>query len=252
MKKISVLTMALMSAGMSFSGAVEARKKFEADCSGAFARSHACPCEVAPASLRFDKAADKASYVIALPYSDDDRLRFIDAQFEGGKFVSAKIKVFGFEPKVIGEKEFEALREDFPMVAIKVGTSDVNSTACLYTARKTKMTRQGSNDKLLAEDPVGTALGSLRASIGRVGVGTGKLAYNVKFKAKDGTVVDLGIATTKIKIGAKEVFAAFRDALERKMPGRKGMISDRDVIDFRHDCEVVYTPVMPPAPDKGK
>ena len=246
MKKILTFAFAACAASLAVADAVEARNAFEQSSVEAFARSVALPFELAPASARYDQAPDKATYVFALPYARDSRLRFVTGEFAAGKFVSARLAVFGFEPKPIDAAAFEALRDAFPMVSIRQGTDDVNPTAVLYPARERKLTRRVTNDLYLGENPVGYVLGALGSSIGRVGTSLAKVAYRVTLKGAGGETVELGIATAKDQIKPLQVMNEIRAALEAKTPARKGTISDRDVINFRHGGEITFTAVELP------
>lgn len=100
----------------------------------------------------------------------------------------------------------------------------------------------------LNDNPVAYFLGVLGTSVARVGTSTGKLAYQVKF-VKDGLTVDLGIATGKDPITQMIYYEKTREALETKDPSRKGMVSERDMVDFRDGAKFTYTAV--PFPKKN-
>jgi len=234
MKKILTIAVLLSIAPAAFATLAEARVAFERVQVEPFARSVLVDYTAAPDASRYDKASGKASFAFAMPYARDMRLKFVTAEFDGGRFVGAKLHVLGFEPKSIDAAVFEKLRDETPMVSVRLGTDDVNPVSVLYPARKIPECVVVTDDLNLGFNAVAYRLGTLGAAISRVGVSTANLAYRVTLTGKDGYAVDLGVSTAKDAILPKTVFANVRAGLEKRDPSRKGTISDRDIVDFRH------------------
>lgn len=242
MKKIFSLAFLLILAPVAFATLAQARVAFERVQIEPFARSVLADYKAAADANRYDKASGRATYAFAMPYASDTRLKFVTAVFDGGAFVSAEQHVLGFPPEKIDAATFEKLRDAKTMVSIRTQTDDVNPVAVLYPARNRGESVTVTDDLNLGFNAVAHRLGTLGGAIGRVGASTSKLAYRVTLTGRDGYAVDLGVSTGKTPLEQKVVMAAIRAALEKRDPSRKGMVSDRDIVDFRHGGTLTLNP----------
>ena len=238
MKKFSLVLSLATVAPTCFGTIAEARIRFEATHSEPFRHAVLVDAAAAPDNLRYEKASGKADFAFVLPYASDRRVRFVKASFDSGKFVAAQEFVLGFEPKALDVAAFEKLRDEQPMAAIRPGGDDIAPIALLYPARKVKPEYVVTDDLFLSVSPVPRMLGCLRESAGRLEIDVNKLAYRVTLVGKDGLAVDLGVAKMKEPVKESEVFQKVRQALEKQDPSRKGNVSDRDVVDWRHGSTV--------------
>lgn len=232
-KFLSLFLLAAM-APAAFASIAEARIAFERENLEPFSRSVLADCTVAKESANYEKSPGKGAYAFVMPYSRDRRLKFVHARFESGKFVSGDLSVLGFKPQPIDAAKFEGLRETFTMIGVRTDTDDVNPEAVLYPSRRQKTSMTVKDDLNLSFNAAYFRLGLLGGSISRIGTSTAKFAYEVLLTGTDGFSVVLGVSTLKESIPPKVVMQKVRAALEQRDPSRKGMVSDRDVIDFRH------------------
>lgn len=211
----------------------EARAKFENANGGLFAGNTVVDKDASCDELRFDAPDATGSWTIVLPYSDDSRVRFIDVEFKDGKYTKGTIKVFGLRPSNLTEEEFESLRENFPMIAVK-------RTAVLYPAKTASAAVSGKAcSKTL--NPALRQLGALSGALGRLKLDGRSLAYEVSFKSADGwqTTIDVCRGADKggtIK-GAK-LSKAIIKGLEESDSDREGRVSRRDIVDCWNAGEI--------------
>ena len=210
-----------------------ARAEFEAKNGAIFRGARMVAGDTLPDAERLDSPTATGVWSAVLPYSDDDRVRFLEVTLEKGKFVSGALMTFGDkDPVRIDAKRFEELRENFPMVAVR-------RDAALYPAKKTgtsasqeRATGFGGNvfDKVLG--PFGSTVPS------RLGLRTGSLAYRVLFVGADGLETDLGVYRSansrywECAIRKPEIVQRLTEALEKAHPEKKGRISERMLIDY--------------------
>lgn len=241
--KIALLSLILPAAALSACGGITpARDAFERPAVAAFARSKLVDAALAPDDVRYDKAAGTYDWVFALPYANDWRLRFIDAKFDGGRFVEGRLKVLGFDPQPLDAAAFEALRAAFPMVAVRTKFERFDGRgkiAVLYRATGVPLTRLITDEDDADEDPAGLALGALADSLERLGLSPRNLTYRVTVTSKAGVAADCGVGA---KLDGGRVGGGIRAALEKADPSRKGQVSERDIVDFRMGATVTYVP----------
>ena len=210
--------------------AAEKRAAFEAAEGGVFRRARVVACDAADESARFDAPGATGTWSIMLPYSQDERVRFADVTFKDGKFVSGELKTFGRKPEKIDAKRFEALRRDFPMIAVK-------REACLYPALSTPEKLDcGSGD-----DPkvvVGSrCLGALGGALARFGM-VRALAYDVVLFTAGGERYELGRFADDVRSG--ETYRALKAAVEAAKPEMKGAFSERRARDLWRNGKLGY------------
>lgn len=246
MRKLSLIL--LLAVGLQpalFADIADARVRFERTYSALFRRAVLQESEVADKANCYDRAQGKAKFVFAMPYADDRRLNFVTAEFDGGRFVSGQLHVLGFEPKALDAMAFEKLRETRPMVSVCADRSDFVSQAVLYPVRGQRSDFVANDDRTLTVDPVPMRLGALVGALGRLGVETDQLAYRVTMTGRDGQTIDLGVTSKKSPLTEKAVLAKIRRAIEGRHPERKGQVSDRDAVDYRHGSTIHVAPSRP-------
>lgn len=214
----------------SLKAAAEKRAAFEAAEGGVFRRARVVACDAADENARFDAPGATGSWSIMLPYSQDERVRFADVTFKDGKFVSGELKTFGRKPEKIDAKRFEALRRDFPMIAVK-------REACLYPALSTPEKLDcGSGD-----DPnvsvVSRCLGALGGAFLRFGM-VRALAYDVVLFTAGGERYELGRFADDVRSG--ETYRALKAAVEAAKPEMKGAFSERRARDLWRNGKLGY------------
>ena len=211
--------------------AAEKRAAFEAAEGGVFRRARVVACAAADENARFDAPGATGSWSIMLPYSQDERVRFVDATFKNGKFVAGELKTFGRKPEKIDAKRFEALRREFPMIAVK-------REACLYPALSTPEKLDcGSGDDPKV-DVVSSCLGALGGALARFGM-VRALAYDVVLFAANGERYGLG-RFSEDTIKSSDVYRALKAAVEAAKPELKGAFSERRARDLWRNGKLGY------------
>lgn len=210
--------------------AAEKRAAFEAAEGGVFRRARVVACDAADENARFDAPGATGSWSIMLPYSQDERVRFVDATFKNGKFVAGELKTFGRKPEKIDAKRFEALRREFPMIAVK-------REACLYPALSTPEKLDcGSGDDPKV-DVVSSCLGALGGAFLRFGM-VRALAYDVVLFTAGGERYELGRFADDVRSG--ETYRALKAAVEAAKPELKGAFSERRARDLWRNGKLGY------------
>lgn len=219
-----------------------ARAAFEKENGAAFQKTTLVDREAADDAARFDKAQGRTSWTILLPYSDDSRVRFVKAEFDGGAFASGELLVFGQRPKALDAAAFAALRGKFPMVAVRTDAGAPAGIAALYPAGdaasvKVMPSITYSNGDF---DPVAHVLGALGSSDAtkRLGISCDGLKYSVAFVGGDGERADLGVAQAKGGwrvtgvVPGKETTERLRALVARRGKTTADRVSDKDVVDY--------------------
>lgn len=220
-----------------------ARAAFEKEHGAAFQKTTLVDREAADAAARFDKASGRTSWTILLPYSDDSRVRFVKAAFDGGAFASGELLVFGQQPKALDAAAFAELRGKFPMVAVRTDAGAAAGVAAFYPAGdaasvKVQPSITYSNGDF---DPVAHVLGALGAFdvSNRFGISCDGLKYSVSFAGGDGERADLGVAKAKRGggrvtgvVSGKETTERLRALVAKRGKTTTDRVSDKDVVDY--------------------
>jgi len=200
----------------------------------------------APDSARYDKETGTAKYLFVLSYKKSTRARFLEGIVSRGKFVIGRMLEFGQPERKVLAEEFEQLRTDDAMFAIRLDGTE-RPYVCLYPKRSFEnVVRYADVHSLAAESPASTMVGNLKTSSASVKRG-GKLRWGVfgcraTYTGADGLVVDLGTVDADSSIAAGTILAKCRAALEAAHPDRVGTVSDRDVMDWCRGCTKTYEP----------
>ena len=241
MKTIAILAAAAMSASAVLADAASARREFVRAQGEVFAHAYACAAEFAPASQRCDLPEGKGRYRFALPYRNDGRVQFVDAEFADGKFVKGELRVFGQKPSALDAKAFADLRAKNSMFSVKTPQEDYNYPACFLPSKDVKFSRNCEAHPMGLGCGVGV-LGPLGAVASACGISLKKLRYRVELRESDSFAVPLGVLQADGTVKEDEVYDKVRAALEKRDPKLKGHVSDRDVVDFRARCQFICTP----------
>ena len=236
----AALLASALAAGPALADAAAERQAFVRANGAAFSGSVLKAPEEVKASDDFLRAPGTTSWTIALPVADDSRLRFVEATFSGGKFSRGELKAFGCKPEKLTAKQFETLREQFPMVASKRGG---DRASVVYPAKRTPTrVKTPAHPMSIRLDAVPHLVGAsfMQAVRGQLGVNAGELHYEVVFDGPGGFSCVLG----RDLVDEKTAAAALRSAIEARWPKRKGMVSDRDVADTYASGHVVYRPAV--------
>lgn len=220
---------------------VSARKAFNREQSQVFLRSSACHLEFAPKASRPDMPEGRGTYRLVMPYANDARAQFVTAEFADGKFAKGWLHVFGREPVALDAPAFAGMRATRSMFAVKADTGDFHPAACFLPSSAVKLVR-GCEPHPVVLSVRANVLGVLETVASNCGIDLRTLRYRVELREPKGLSVDLGVIHTQEAISEETVYEKVRAALEAREPARKGQISDRDIVDFRARCELVFTP----------
>ena len=220
-----------------------ARAAFEKANGAAFAKTTLVDREAADAAARFDKAPGKTSWTILLPYSDDSRVRFVKAAFDGGAFASGELLVFGQQPKALDAAAFAELRGKFPMIAVRADAGAAAGVAAFYPAEGFGRVKVMPSITYTSGEfnPMFEALGALGAYDVpyRFGISCDGLKYAVTFVGGNGATADLGVAKAKRgggrvtgAIAGKDIKEKLRALIAERGGTTADRVSDRDVVDF--------------------
>ena len=206
-----------------------------------FRGTKALDYRVIDGEARFDCAKGDNKWIFAMPLKYDSRVKFVEARFKDGKFVSGELMKFGLKSETLDENAFAALRYESAMLAVKAGEGGNGRYVAFYPTGKVKESVQNNiiphgNNIML--DPDRYYLGRL-CGIDRVlGVSMKEVKYVYTITTADGDVIDVGSE----KKGYRMV-SIVRRALEKKYPEKKGLFSDRDIVDMYCTATVTYKPV---------
>lgn len=241
MRTIAILAVAAMSASAVLADAASARREFMRGQCVVFSRAYACAAELAPASQRCDLPEGKGSYRFALPYRNDGRVQFVDAEFADGKFVKGELLVFGRKPVALDAKAFADLRAKNSMFSVKLSQEDYSYPACFLPSKDVQFSRSCEAHPM-GLDCGADVLGPLGEVASACGLSLKKLRYRLELRESDSFAVLLGVLQADGSIKEKDVYAKVRAALEARDPKLRGHVSERDVVDFRARCTLVCTP----------
>ena len=218
----------------------EARAAFNRQEGEVFRGTDAADCRTLPDAERFDTAAGAGKWVIALPLKNDSRVRFIAAEFKDGAFVSGEMRKLGLKPEKIDATAFAALREDFAMLAVKMDTTGKDRTCAFYPAGKVKDTQQNHLIRYgvgMRVDPNGRYLSGLCGIDRPLGVSMKNVKYAYSLTTPDGDVLEMGAMGD-----GNKMTPVMREKLETLHPERKGLYSDRDIVDMYCEGLITYRP----------
>lgn len=190
---------------------------------------------------RFDTAAGTGRWVIALPLKNDARVRFIKAEFKGGAFVSGEMRKLGLKPEKVDAKAFAALREDFAMLAVRSDATGKDRTCAFYPAGKVGDAQQNHLIRYgvaMHVDPNGRYLSGLCGIDRPLGVSMKDVKYAYSLMTPDGDVLDMGTMGD-----GNKMTPVMREKLEALHPEKKGLYSDRDIVDMYCEGFISYRPV---------
>ena len=216
------------------------RRVFNAQWGEVFRGTTAADYRTLPDTARFDRAPGVTKWTIALPLKNDERVRFITAEFKDGQFVRGALHRMGLRSSGLDAKRFAALREEFAMLAIDPESAGKKRTCAFYPAGR--VADSVKNDLPRFGQQIGTRP-TLRFVEGLcgidkpLGVDVRTLRYEYSVRTSAGDVLDMGVEGK----GAKMI-ARMRERLEALHPEKTGLYSDRDIVDLFCTAEVIYRP----------
>ena len=224
----------------------EARAKFEASYLDVFKGRKAKPAETVAEELNYEKAKGEGQWRFMLQVSTDDRVRFIDAKFSSGKFISGNLCVFGLESVKLDADDFDLLKRDFVMAASKIG-SEPSSPVVIHRSRKNRLKRTASWKEVrnFRLNPISDLWGAFPSVIKQRGVKVDSLACTVDYESKDGVKGTLGKFVNASKKSSYNE-AALHKAIV-KIHADAGAdptkINMRKAVDLYIGARLKYTPV---------
>lgn len=224
-----------------FAAMDEARAAFNKLHGEVFRGTAAMDYRVIGDEARFDRASGEADWVLAMPLKNDSRIKFVNARFKDGSFVSAELLKLGMKSEKIDAKAFSELRNENAMLAIKAGTSGKGRVAVFYPAGKVKDSHRNNLIRYgvhLKANPEKHFLGSLFSIDKVLGVNIKDVKYVYSITTSDGDVIEMGSENK----GSRMV-VLMRKALEQLYPKKKGLFSDRDIVDIYCTALITYRPV---------
>lgn len=224
----------------------EARVNFENKYLDVFRGRVAKPAETVGDELRYDKAKGKGLWRFMLQVSTDDRVRFIDAKFSSGKFVSGDMYVFGLESAKLDADDFDLLKRDFVMAASKIG-SESSSPVVIHRSRKNRLKRTASWKEVrnFRLNPISDLWGAFPSVIKQRGVKVDSLACTVDYESKDGVKGTLGKFVNASKKSSYNESALYKALV--KIHADAGddptKINMRKAVDMYIGSRLTYTPI---------
>lgn len=224
----------------------EARAKFEASYLDVFKGRKAKPAETVAEELNYEKAKGEGQWRFMLQVSTDDRVRFIDAKFSSGKFISGNLRVFGLKSAKLDANDFDLLKRDFVMAASKIG-SEPSSPVVIHRSRKNRLKRTASWKEVrnFRLNPISDLWGAFPSVIKQRGVKVDSLACTVDYESKDGVKGSLGKFVNASKKSSYNE-AALHKAIV-KIHADAGAdptkINMRKAVDLYIGARLKYTPV---------
>lgn len=224
----------------------EARAKFEASYLDVFKGRKVKPAETVAEELNYEKAKGEGQWRFMLQVSTDDRVRFIDAKFSSGKFISGNLCVFGLKSAKLDADDFDLLKRDFVMAASKIG-SEPSSPVVIHRSRKNRLKRTASWKEVrnFRLNPISDLWGAFPSVIKQRGVKVDSLACTVDYESKDGVKGTLGKFVNASKKSSYNE-AALHKAIV-KIHADAGLdttkINMRKAVDLYIGARLKYTPV---------
>ena len=218
----------------------EARAAFNKREGEVFRGTKAADYRTLGADDRFDRDPSSSKWVIALPLKNDSRVRFIVADFRNGQFKGGEVRKLGLKPEKLTADGFAALREECAMLAIKAGATGKDRTCAFYPAGKVKDTQQNHlirYGQQMRVDPNGRYIGGLCGIDRALGVNMKGVKYAYSLTTPDGDVLEMGTMGD-----GNKMTPPMREQLEALHPDRKGLFSDRDIVDMYCDGLITYRP----------
>ena len=224
----------------------EARVNFENKYLDVFRGRVAKPAETADAELRYDKAKGEGLWRFMLQLSTDDRVRFIEAKFSSGKFVSGDLHVFGLESAKLDAGDFALLRRDFAMAVSRIGSEPITPVV-IHRARKNRLKRTASWKEVrnFRLNPISDLWGGFPSVIKQRGVKVDSLACTVDYESGDGVKGSLG-KFVNCKKGSSFSEGALYKAIVKihaDAGADTSKINMRKAIDLYIGARLKYTPV---------
>ena len=251
MKTVCSAVLAAMFAFSVFSGVSaetvkEARARFEASYLDVFRGRKAKPAETVAEEFNYEKAKGVGQWRFMLQVSTDDRVRFIDAKFSSGKFISGNLCVFGLKSAKLDAEDFALLKRDFVVAASKIG-SEPSSPVVIHRARKNRLKRTASWKEVrnFRLNPISDLWGGFPSVIKQRGVKVDSLACMVDYESGDGVKGSLGKFVNGKKGSSFSEGALYKAIVKihADAGADTSKINMRKAIDLYIGARLKYTPV---------
>ena len=224
----------------------EARAKFEASYLDVFKGRKAKPAETVAEELNYEKAKGEGQWRFMLQVSTDDRVRFIDAKFSSGKFISGNLCVFGLKSAKLDADDFDLLKRDFVMAVSKIG-SEPSSPVVIHRSRKNRLKRTASWKEVrnFRLNPISDLWGAFPSVIKQRGVKVDSLACTVDYESKDGVKGSLGKFVNASKKNSYNEAALHKAIVKIHADAGSDTtkINMRKAVDLYIGARLKYTPV---------
>jgi hypothetical protein len=224
-----------------FAAIEEARRAFNKQYGEVFRGTTAMDYRVISEEARFDRAKGEGKWVFAMPLKNDSRIKYVEANFKDGAFLSGELLKFGLKSEKIDSNMFEALRLNHAMFAVKAGEGGKGRLVAFYPAGSIKesvrnnLIRYGVN---ISVEPGRYYLAKLCGIDGVLGVNMKDLKYAYTLTTADGDVIEMGSESK-----GHLMVRIMRKALEKLYPEKKGLFSDRDIVDIYCTALITYYPI---------
>lgn len=218
----------------------EARAEFNKCHGEVFRATEAMDYRVLPDEARFDRAKGESSWVLAMPFKNDSRVKFVKGVFRDGAFVSGELFKFGLKSEKIDSAAFAALRRESAMLAIKEGSKGKGRQAAFYPALSVSDVQRNNYIRfgiIMGIEPNKRYLAGLCGIARPLGVDMKKVRYVYTITTPDGDVLEMGSESR-----SAGMTKLMRSSLETLYPEKKGRYSDRDIVDIYATALVTFRP----------
>lgn len=225
---------------MSFKAVNEARAAFNRHEGEMFKGAKAADYRTLPAVERFDTAEGSGKWVLALPLKNYSRVKFVVAEFKDGAFVSGEVRKFGLKPEKLDAVAFAALREKSAILAVKMASTSEDNICSFYPAAQVKDVQQNRLVRYgvsMRVDPNGRYLSGLMGIDRSLGVDLRSVKYVYSLTTPNGDILEMGAEGD-----GNKMIPAMREKLEALHPEKKGLYSDRDIVDMFCEGLITYRP----------
>lgn len=224
----------------------EARAAFEATYLDVFKGRVAASAETVANDLRYDKAKERGKWRFMLQVAEDGRVRFIDAEFSSGRFVSGTLHVFGLDSQKLSAADFCSLRRSFVMAVSKKDASS-SSPVVVHRSGDNRLERVVEKKVLrnFRLNPIDDLWGAFPSVMKRRGIKTDTLACRVEYISKEGVRGTIGEFVNKKKSDRYDERALYKAIVNIHASAGEdsARITQRKAVDLYVGSRLIYTPI---------